>query len=80
MISYLIKIKNKVQFTDVVEVFVEDLHKVMNSLQIDEVVVCNVHTYAEVEARISSVDYFEVSELQGRKRNLSQELDAYEIN
>lgn len=40
-----------------------DLDKVVDGLKVVEVVVPNVHADAEVEARVASVDDFEVAEL-----------------
>ena len=45
------------------EVFVENFHKIVNCFKIVEVVVTHIHTDAKVEASISSIDNFEISEL-----------------
>ena len=45
------------------EVLVEDLHEVVDGLQVDEVVVRDVHADAEVEPCVAAVHYLEVAEL-----------------
>ena len=45
------------------EIFIENFYKVVNGFEVCQVVVGDVHTDAEVEAGITTVDYFEVSEL-----------------
>jgi len=47
-----------------VKVFIENFYKVVNSLEVRQVVVCYIDADAEVEACVSSVDDFEVTELQ----------------
>jgi len=47
------------------EVFIKDLNKVVDSLQIAEVVVVDIYTDAEVQTSISAVHNFEVAELRG---------------
>lgn len=49
------------------EVFIEYFHKVMNGLQIAQVIVVNVYTDAEVETRIASIYNFEIAKLQGER-------------
>lgn len=61
---YLVEVKNKVQFAYIVEVFIEHLHKVVDRLQIAQVVVVYVHADAEVQPRIPPVHNFEISELE----------------
>lgn len=46
------------------EVFVQDLDEIMDCFQIAQVVIVNVHTNAEIEAGVASVDNFEVAELE----------------
>ena len=45
---HLVKVEHQVELTHVVEVLIQHLHKVMNGLQISQVVVGYIHTYAEV--------------------------------
>lgn len=49
------------------EVFIEYFHKVMNGLQIAQVIVVNVYTDAEVETRIASIYNFEIAKLQDER-------------
>jgi len=58
----LVKVEDQVQLADVVEIFVQHLHKVVDSLKVVKVIVADVHTNAEVEASVSAVDNFEVPE------------------
>ena len=59
----LVEVEDEVQLADVVEVLVENLHKVMDGLQVVEVVVVDVNTDTEVEPGVSPVDNLEVPEL-----------------
>ena len=43
------------------EVFVENLDKIVNGFQIKQVVVRHINTNAEVETGIASVDYLEIT-------------------
>lgn len=63
MFTYFVEVEHQVQFTDIVEVFIEDLNEIVDSLQIAQVIVVYVHAYAEVQPRVPSVYYFEVPEL-----------------
>ena len=47
--------------TYVMEVFVENLDKIVNGFQIKQVVVRHINTNAEVETGIASVDYLEIT-------------------
>lgn len=47
-IPYLIEVKYKIEFTHVVEVFIEHFNKIVDSFKIAEVVVIHIHTYTEV--------------------------------
>ena len=60
---HLKETKHQVQFTDIVKVLVEDLNKVVNSLEIIEVIVIHVDTDAEVQPCVAPVDNLKVSEL-----------------
>lgn len=46
------------------EVFIQNLHKIVNSLQITQVVIVNVNTDAEVESSIAAINDFKVAELE----------------
>lgn len=50
------------------EVFVEYFYKVMNGLQIAQVIVVDIHTDAEVETRIASIYNFEIAKLHDGRR------------
>ena len=60
---HLKETKNQVQFTDIVKVLVEDLNKVVNGLEIIEVIVIHVDTDAEVQSSVAPVDNLKVPEL-----------------
>lgn len=64
---YLIEIEYKIQLTDIVEILIEHLNKIMYSLQIAQVIIIYVHAYAEVQTCIPSVHYFKVSKLENKK-------------
>lgn len=59
----LIKVEDKVEFTDIVEIFVEDFNKVVDCFEVAQVIVVDVDADAEVEAGIATVHNFEVAEL-----------------
>lgn len=46
------------------EVLVENLDEIVDGFQIRQAVVVNVNAYAEIEASVTSVDDFEVPELE----------------
>ncbi len=58
-----VKIEHQIQFTNIVEVFVEDLDEVMDGLQVEQVVVGHVYADAKVEAGVPPIDDLVVSEL-----------------
>jgi len=58
----LVKVEDQVQLTDVVKVFVQHLHKVVDGLEVVKVIVTDVDTDAEVEASVPAINYFEVPE------------------
>jgi hypothetical protein len=60
---YLVEIEDKVQLTNIVKILIKDLNKVVDGLQVVEIVVINIHTDAEVETSIAPVDNLEVSKL-----------------
>ena len=45
------------------EVLVENLNEVVDSFKVEEIIIANINTDAEVEASIASVDNLEVAEL-----------------
>ena len=61
--AHLVEIENQVEFTDVVEIFIENFDKVVNGFQICQIVVCDIDTDTEVETSVTTIDYLEVSEL-----------------
>lgn len=60
---YLVEIEHKIQFTDIMKIFVEDFNKIVYRLQVAQIIVIYVYAYAEIEPCVPSVDYFEVSKL-----------------
>ena len=60
---HFVEVEHQVKLAHVVEVLIENLYKVMDGLQVVEVVVVDVHTDTEVEAGVPPVDNLEVSEL-----------------
>ena len=63
---YLVEVEDQVELTDVAEELIQDLHKVVDGLQVAEVVVLQVQTEAEVQPSVPSVDNLEVTELKGQ--------------
>lgn len=61
---HLVEVEHEVQLAHVVEVLVQDLHKVVDRFQIRQIVVTHVHTDAKIEASIPSIHDFEISELE----------------
>lgn len=59
-----IKVENQIQLADIVEVFVENFHKIVNRFKITQVVIVHVHTDAEVETSVATINDFEVAELE----------------
>jgi len=47
-----------------VEVLVQHFHKIMYCFQITEIIVVNIHADAEIQARIPSVYYLEITKLK----------------
>ena len=60
---HFVEVEHQVKLAHVVEVLIENLYKVMDGLQVVEVVVVDVHTDAEVKPGVSPVDNLEVPEL-----------------
>ena len=46
------------------------LHKVMDALQVGQVIICDIHTDAEVQACIPPVDDLEIPELQRQRQEI----------
>ena len=61
--THLVEIEDQVKFTDIVEIFIENLDEVVNSLEIRKVVVSDVDTDAEVEASVATIDNLEITKL-----------------
>ena len=61
---HLVEVEDQVELAHVVEVLVENLHKVVDCLQIHQVVVGDVDADTEVESGIAAVHDLEVTELQ----------------
>lgn len=59
----LVEVEDKIKFTHVVEVLIENFHKVVYRFQRGQVIVAYICAYAKVEARIAAVDDLKVSEL-----------------
>lgn len=47
------------------------LHKVMNALQVGQIIISDVHTNTEVQPSVPPVDNFEVSELKREKTQIT---------
>ena len=63
----LVEVEHQIQLADVAEVMVQDLHKQVDGLQVGQLIVCDVHAQAEVEARIPPVDDLVGLELRSRR-------------
>lgn len=46
------------------KIFIQHFHKVMNRFEIAQVVIIDVHTNAEIQTSIASIDDFKVPELK----------------
>lgn len=60
---HLVEVEHEVQFTHVVEILIQHLYKVVNSLEVCQVVISHVHTNTEVQTSITPVNDLEVPEL-----------------
>lgn len=68
---HLVEVKHQVQFADIVEVLVEHLDKVVDGLQVAQVVVVHVHADAKIQPSVPPIDYLKVPELEkGEEVNL----------
>lgn len=61
---YFVEVEHQIQFADIVEVFVEDFHEIVNGFEITQVVIVHVDTDAEVETSIATINNFEIAELK----------------
>lgn len=61
---YLVEIEDQIEFTNVMEIFIEHLNEIMDCLQIIQIIVGNVNANAEIQSRITSINNFEVSKLE----------------
>ena len=62
--TYLVEIEHQIQFTHIVEVFIQHLNKIVNGFKVTQVIIINVHTNAKIETSVSSVYDFEITELK----------------
>ena len=60
----LVEVEHQIKFTHIVEVFIEHFNKVMNCLQVAEIIVIYINADAEVQSCISSVHNFKVAKLE----------------
>ena len=60
-ITHLAKVEHQVELTDIAKELIQYLHKVVDGLEIAEVVVLEVQTEAEIQTSVSSVDSLEVT-------------------
>lgn len=65
--GYLVEVEDQVQLAHVAEVVVQDLHKQVHAFQVGQLVVGGVHTQAEEQARVPSVDDLVALELRAEK-------------
>ena len=61
--THLVEVEHQVKLADITEELIQYFHKIVDSLEIAEVVVLEVQTEAEVQTSVSSVDNLEVTEL-----------------
>ena len=60
---HLVEVEHKIKFANIVKIFVENFNKVVDGLQVVEIVIVDINADAEVEAGIATVDNLEVSKL-----------------
>ena len=63
-ICYLVEIEDQVELTDIVEKLIEHLHKVVNGLQVSQVVVAHINADTEIKSCVAPVHDLEVPELK----------------
>ena len=56
---HLVKVEDEVQLADIAKVAVQDLNKVVNDLQREQLIVCGVHAHHKVQAGIPLVHYLQ---------------------
>ena len=57
----LVEVEHQIQLANIVEILVENLDKVVDGLQVVEVVVAHIHTDAKVEASVAPIHNLEVA-------------------
>lgn len=67
-----IEIKYQVQFTDIVKIFIKNFYEVVYGLQVAKIIIINIHTYAKVKTRITTVNNFKVTKLKNDKYLLAE--------
>ena len=67
-LPYLVKVEDEVYLADVSKVSIQHFHKAMDGLQIGELIVGDVNTEGEEEARVSSINNLIRSKLPKRER------------
>jgi len=58
---YLVEVEDKIKFANIVKIFVENFNKVVDGLQVVQVVIVDIHADAEVKTGIATIDNLEVS-------------------
>lgn len=66
-VTHLVKIKNDIKLTDVTEELIQKLHKKMNTLQVGQLIVSDIHPHGEIQASVATINQFVIMVLQ-RKR------------
>ena len=67
---YLVEVEHQVKLTDVLKVMVQDLHKKVDCLQIQKLVVAHIHAEREEQTSISPVDNLVGPELHDANEDL----------
>jgi hypothetical protein len=65
-----VEVEHQIQLANIVKVFVQHFHEIVNGFEITQVVIVHVHTDAEIEASIAAINDFEVAELRGKSEIL----------
>lgn len=68
---YLVKVEYEIKLTDIVKVLIEYLDKVVNRLQVDQIIIAHVDADTKVKTSVASVDNFKVSELKSKRSQVS---------
>lgn len=61
---YLVEIKDQVQFTHIVKIFIQHLNKVVDGFKVTQIIIIDIHTNAKIKTSISSVYDFEIAKLK----------------